>query len=131
MRLGMAGIDDYRRVDLHGRVAGADRHGLIGLLYAELLEALSKAAGAAQRGDREAASRASTRALSVLGGLTDSLDRDRGGEVAAILGSLYGRSVATTIAALRTLDAAGFRGVHDRIADVAEAWASIAPDRRP
>lgn len=126
-----SGIDDYRWVDLRGRIAGSDRHGLISLLYTELLDATLRATGAAERGDREAASRASARALSILGGLTDSLDPARGGEIAAILGSLYARSVATMIAALRTLDAAAFRGVHDRIADVAAAWASIAPDTQP
>lgn len=127
----MAGIDDYRAVELRGRIASADRHGLISLLYAELLDALARAAGAASRCDREATSRAAARALSVLAALTDSLDPDRGGEVAAILGSLYGRSVAATIAAMRTLDASALRTVHARIADVAAAWASIAPDRRP
>lgn len=115
----------YTQVDVVSRVEGADPHGLVTILYDELLQALDAMALAAarkdfgQRGDRQA------RALRLLSGLETSLDFEAGGEIATGLARIYREARRLVIAAGRENDAAKIAQAREMLAGIAEAWGQI------
>lgn len=119
----------YGAVDASAKVAGADRHGLIQLLFDEFGVSLARAESACTRGDRTARSQAASKALSILAALSSSLDTERGGEVAALLGTVYARASSDLIAAAKTEDAEDYRRIALRVADIASAWRLIGERR--
>lgn len=119
----------YREIDMGARVAAADRHGLIQLLFDELAFALAQAEMACRQSDRTARSRASARAMSILSGLSSSLDSERGGEVAALLGAVYAKASADIITASRTESPRHYSEIASRINDIASAWRLIGTRR--
>ena len=123
------GPDQYRHLRLQSDVGAADRHGLIALMFGELRLSLTAASGATVRNDRAATSSHAARALSILAGLSQSLDHGRGGEVAALLAATYAQASGAVMMAMRSGDAQAFAAVRDRIGDVADAWSAIAPGK--
>ena len=115
----------YQSVDVVSRVESADPHGLVMLLYDELLQALDAMALAAtrkdfgQRGDRQA------RALRLLSGLETSLDFEAGGEIATGLARIYREARRLVIAAGRENDAAKITQARFMLSEIAEAWEQI------
>lgn len=107
------------------RVAAADRHGLIQLLFDELGVALARAEVACRQNDRAARSHASARAMAILSGLSSSLDSERGGEVAALLGAVYAKASADLITAGRNETPSGYADIAARVHDIASAWRLI------
>lgn len=122
----MAGVAQaYRGVDSAARVAMADRHGLVQLMFDELVAALGRAQAACERRERAARSHAAGQALSILAGLSSALDAERGGEVAALLASVYAQSSAEIIAAGQSERPEAYAAVAARIADIGDAWRLI------
>mgnify|MGYP003576456337 FL=1 len=115
----------YQTVDLNSRVGGATPHGLVELLYDDLLLALRQAAFAMERGQHERKSERVTRALSVLFALEGGLDFAKGGEVAASLSSLYRGARERVTRASIANDAQTVRDVAEGIAEIAAAWKQI------
>ncbi len=75
----------YRTVDLTTRIEGASSHGLVAILYEELLTALSRLRGPGKRAEVH------SRVLAILTALDTGLDHDKGGEVAAMLAEFTAR----------------------------------------
>ncbi len=115
----------YQTVDLNSRVGGASPHGLVELLYDDLLLALRQAAFAMERGQHERKSERVTRALSVLFALEGGLDFARGGEVAASLSSLYRGARERVTRASIANDARTVLDVAEGIGEIASAWKQI------
>lgn len=115
----------YQAVDVVSRVEGADPHGLVTILYEELLKALDAMAVAmarkefGQRGERQ------SKALRVLSGLEASLDFEEGGEIAVGLARVYREARRLVIAAGRDNDAAKIEQAREMMSGIAEAWAQI------
>lgn len=120
----------YQAVDVTSRVEGADQHGLVTILYDELLKSLDAMALAAarkdfgQRGERQA------RALRLLSGLETSLDFDQGGDIALGLARIYREARRLVLAAGRENDAAKISQAREMLAGIAEAWANIRAEQR-
>ena len=116
----------YQTVDLSSRIEGASPHGLVAILFDELLKAIDAMAAAmrerdwGQRGTRQA------RILSILHGLESSLDLDGGGDIAASLLAIYREARRQVIASGRDNDAEQLARTRAMLADIASAWESIA-----
>jgi flagellar secretion chaperone FliS len=115
----------YAAVDTGSRVEGASAHGLVRILFDELLLALEASALALRTGDRNKAFDKQTRALAILHALETSLDFERGGEIAVNLARVYREVRRRVITASAESDAAVMENARDLIAQIAEAWKQI------
>lgn len=78
----------YQSVNTETSIMDADPHRLIQLLIDGALARIAKAIGCVQRGEIEEKNKTINRAISIIGGLRDSLDMDAG-ELASNLERLY------------------------------------------
>jgi len=134
-------LKSYSQVDLNAGVAGASPHRLITMLYDGALAAISKAKTHMQQGsvqDIAEKGRLISRAIAIIeDGLITSLDKEVGGELAQNLVSLYEYFAYRLVHANIKNDIAVLDEVSERLSELREAWASIAPkqttqgDRNP
>lgn len=116
----------YGEVDMRGRVEAATPHGLVQMLFDELVAALRQAELCIRNGDIERKSEKISRALSILHGLEASLDFEKGGDVADSLVTVYRNVRAEVLAANRHNAPERARSAGAMIAEVSEAWRAIA-----
>ncbi len=116
----------YGGIDLRGRVETATPHGLVQLLFDELLATMRQAELCIRNKDRTRKSERVTRALTILHGLEANLDHARGGDLAGHLSSVYRQARADITAASRLEDADRAKSASLLIAEIAGAWRAIA-----
>ena len=115
----------YRTVDLSSRIESANPHGLVAILFDELLKSIDAMTAAmrardfGQRGTRQA------RALSILNGLETSLDLEAGGELALSLLAIYREARRALLAAGRDNDPEQLANIRATLAEIASAWETI------
>jgi flagellar secretion chaperone FliS len=115
----------YRDIDVAARVQGATPHGLILIMFDEVLKSVGvmQAAEAIQDAARRNAAQA--RAISLLHGLESSLDYTRGGEIAQNLGRIY-REARRLLGPTPGIDRqTALSQVHDMLTTVSSAWEAI------
>jgi flagellar protein FliS len=114
----------YQDVDVAARVEGATPHALIAILFDELLKAIDLIAAADRSEDYVRITAAKSRALSLLHGLEDGLDFERGGEMARTLGTIYreGRRLLAISGPERQPALAQARAM---IEEISSAWREI------
>ena len=83
------GLAQYQQVNTESGVENATPHRLIQMLMEGVLQRLAEAKGALQRSAVSDKGEAIGKALSIVGGLRDSLNREVGGEMAENLDDLY------------------------------------------
>jgi flagellar protein FliS len=83
------GLAQYQQVNTQAGVEGASPHRLIQMLMEGVLQRLAEAKGAMQRQRLADKGEAIGKAITILGGLDNSLNKDVGGEMAASLDDLY------------------------------------------
>jgi len=113
----------YRDIEVAARVQGASPHGLVQIMFDELLKGLDTL-GAAEKNGIMRPGEVQSRVLSLLHGLEATLDYARGGEIAVSLGTIYRearRLVGTTGAGRRE----ALTQARDMLGDIAGAWSSI------
>jgi flagellar protein FliS len=116
----------YAHVELEGRVAAADPHGLIAMLFDGAIMALGQAEAALQRRDVAAKAKGISRAVSILGeGLRASLDTDAGGSLAVQLDELYAYMMHRLLHANLKNDAAAVVEVKRLLGELRGAWMGI------
>jgi flagellar secretion chaperone FliS len=116
----------YRMLDLQSRVASASPHGLVGLLYEELLRSLDLIIAQYAQDKAIAGNAHLAKALSIILALESSLDFANGGDLAPVLNRIY-RSAARTLNEATKEDNVGkVEGVRDAISDIAYAWQALA-----
>ena len=113
----------YRDIDVAARVHSASPHGLITIMFDELLRALDTLC-AAERLAGQPQGAVQARAVSILHGLEAALDYSRGGEIAVNLGRIYreGRRLIATSGAARGESLGQARQM---IGYIAGAWVEI------
>jgi flagellar protein FliS len=121
---GRAGAQ-YRNVDVATRIEGASPHRLVGILFEELLTAISGMKSAALQRDPLRRSESQARALSILTALESSLDFERGGDIAMMLSSVYREARGLLVTAAREDGAASLDEARKMLAEIAEAWSAI------
>lgn len=115
----------YAAVDTGSRVEGATPHGLVRILFDELLLALEASGLALRQGDRHKAFDKQTRGLAILHALETSLDFEKGGEIAVNLARVYREVRRRVLAAAAENDAVKMEDARALIADIADAWRQI------
>ena len=119
-------IRAYQQAEQDFFVDGADAHGLVEILYRELISALERAEAAIAAKDYALRAQEVTRALTIIYVLGSSLDFEKGGEVAVSLGQFYEWARLNVIEASRVASAERLETVRKAVADIADAWRSIA-----
>ncbi len=116
----------YRMLDLQSRVASASPHGLVGLLYEELLRSLDLIAAKHKQGKVIAGNTHLSRALSIIVALESSLDFANGGDLAPVLHRIYRSSARSLNEAAKDNDITKIDYVRSAISDIAYAWQALA-----
>lgn len=113
-------------LDLQSRVASASPHGLVGLLYEELLRSLDLIVAQHAQGKVIAGNAHLAKALSIIVALESSLDFANGGELAPVLNRIY-RSAARSLNEAARDDVIGkIEEVRAAISDIAYAWQALS-----
>lgn len=115
----------YQTVDLSSRIEGASPHGLVAILFEELLKSLDALSVAWERKDFTQRGARQSRALSILHGLEASLDVEKGGEVAQSLAAIYSEARRLVIAAGKHNDPGAVKRARDMLGEIATAWEAI------
>lgn len=115
----------YQNVDLTSRIESASPHGLVGILFDELLKALDAMAAAARRKDFGQRGTKQSRALSILHGLESSLDYKTGGEIADSLGTIYAEARRLIVAGGRDNDPEHVVRAREMLHQIASAWEQL------
>ena len=84
-----AALKSYAKVQYRSDVEIASPHRLIDMLYQGAIERIVQAKGAMQYGNAELKGKKINSAVSIVGGLRESLDVDSGGDLAHNLDNLY------------------------------------------
>lgn len=117
----------YRDIDVAARVQGATPHGLIQIMFEELLKGLDTLAAAETMHDLARRNAAQARAISLLHGLESSLDYARGGEIADNLGHIY-REARRLLGPTPGMDrGTAIAQARDMVSTISGAWEAIGP----
>ena len=115
----------YRNMELQSRVASASPHGLISLLYEELLRSLDLLTATATRGSSISGNPHHGKAVSILIALESSIDFANGGDLAGVLQRIYRSAVRTLNDAARANDISRISELRAAISEIAYAWAAL------
>lgn len=124
---GFAGAASRRYAAVHAssRIESASPHGLVKILFDELLLAIDASAVAMDHGDRAKATDKYIRAISIIHALDSSLDFDRGGDIATGLAQIYREARRLMIFAHQSGTSVDARKAHAIISEIADAWNRI------
>lgn len=114
----------YQDVDVSARVEGATPHTLIAILFDELLKAIDLIAAADRSADHVRITAARSRALSLLHGLEDGLDFERGGEIARTLATIY-REARRLLSISGPERQSALTQAREMIVEISGAWREI------
>ena len=117
----------YRDVDTNSRVAGASAHELVNILFDEVLLRLEQTIRHGERGDIAAMLQARARASNILSGLEESLDFEKGGDLALALHKIYVEAGKRINAASHPDKTSELVSARQMLAEIAGAWKAIAP----
>jgi len=106
----------------------ASPHQLILLLFNGAIESLSVASGAIENKNIELRGKHISRSVSIVNGLRDMLDIDKGGEVADNLYSLYSYMAREIFSAGFHNDLSTLENIRQMLMDIRESWEKIPID---
>lgn len=115
----------YAAVHSGSRTEGATPHGLVKILFDELILALEAAALAERNGDRMKVSDKQARAMSILFALESSLDYDKGGDIAMGLAQIYREARRLLMQGAKERSADPVDQARVMVAEIADAWNQI------
>ncbi len=118
-------MNAYAATAVQSALEGASPHRLIQMLLDGALDKIAVARGCLERGDPAGKGRHVSWAISIVSGLRASLDRERGGEIAANLDALYDYMERRLVEANRQNDAAILDEVAGLLRQIKEAWDAI------
>ena len=118
-------LKQYKNVGAKSAVEEASPHRLVQMLMDGALSQIASASGFMGRNETARKGAAIGQAISIIGGLQDSLDYDNGGEIAANLGRLYDYMVRRLSEANMENDVEKLREVHGLLGQIKEAWDQV------
>ncbi|MFD1106774.1 flagellar export chaperone FliS [Sphingobium olei] len=122
---GGAAARRYAAVHSGSRTEGATPHGLVKILFDELLLAMDAAALAERNGDRTKVSDKQARAMSILFALESSLDFEKGGDVATGLAQIYREARRLLLTGAQERSTEPVERARAIVGEIAEAWDQI------
>ena len=121
----------YRDIDVAARVEGATPHGLVMIMFDELLKGIDTLGAIETSPDQVRSNAVQARVISLLHGLELSLDYKRGGEIADNLGRIY-REARRLLGPVPGIDRrTALTQARDMLATVSGAWEAIGPEVNP
>lgn len=120
-----AALKSYAKVHYRANVEIASPHRLIDMLYEGAIERIVQAKGAMEYGNIELKGSKINSAVSIVGGLRESLNTDVGGELAMNLDNLYVYIQGLLSAAHIKNDAAKLDEAITLLGDLRSAWKQI------
>lgn len=120
-------LQSYGAVHNRGRVEGADPAQLIALLFDAGVDALLAAEAHLARGAWQEKCASLEKASEILLALKNSLDLERGGELASTLDALYTYCLRRVLGANAKSDAAAAREVRGYLEELRGAWRHLPP----
>lgn len=122
----------YQSVSAHGRVAGADPHGLVLMLMDGALERLATVRGCLERGEIARKAQLLHSCITLITELRGCLNIPGGGELAHNLSDLYDYMLRLLLRANVESNIDCVREVSNLLAEIRGAWVAIGPEvRRP
>ena len=122
MSVNLSALRQYKNVDLKATVATASPHKLIQMLFEGALDALAQSKGAIERSDLELRTKQLNKASSIVLGLQDTLDTEKGGEIAENLNALYDYILRALMEANRNNDAEKVQEAMNLLVEVKIGW---------
>lgn len=117
----------YRSTDLHSRCEQSSKRDLVIMMYDGAIDAIRLAREYALRQEKRAASASSSRAMTILTALRETLDLQGGGPVAAHLNDFYQFLIRRLVRAGATGSTDDLADCQDLLSQVREAWVVINP----
>lgn len=124
------GARQYQKMNVETSVADATPHQLIAMLLEGLVSRLAMAKGFIQREDYEGKSKCLGSAITIVGALQDSLDMDKGGDIAVNLDRLYLYMIRRVFAAGVANDCDIIDEVIGLVKTIKEGWDGIKEEVR-
>ncbi|GJM04250.1 MAG: B-type flagellar protein FliS [marine bacterium B5-7] len=119
-------LKQYNKINLHTGIESASPHRLIQMLLEGALGKLAQAKGHMKLSDVAKKGEDVSMAISIIGGLRDSLDHEKGGEIAINLDSLYEYMTYRLMEANLKNDVAMLDEVYGLLMEIKSAWDAIA-----
>lgn len=115
----------YSEVALSTRVASADPHQLVQILFEEALSDLARGVRAMELQDYAAKSRYLSHAATIVAALEASLDHGKGGEIAGSLAIIYKFVRQRILRGAARNDPAQLKAASSALGEIADAWRQI------
>ncbi len=123
----MSAMKQYQQVGVKAQVTEADPHRLIQMLMQGGLDRIAQAKGAMERDAFAEKGVLIGKAINIIGGLRDALDKSIGGELAENLDRLYEYMTMRLFEASRHNDIDKLNEVGRLLCEIKVAWDQIAP----
>ncbi len=124
------GLDQYRKVGAQSEAEFANPHRLIQMLMEGALEKIAKAKGFMEHGNVAEKGRHVSWAISIIDGLRLSLDKEKGGEIAENLDSLYEYMTRRLVQANAENSASYLDEVASLLLEIKSGWDAIPEEVR-
>ncbi|MBK3747877.1 flagellar export chaperone FliS [Stutzerimonas balearica] len=124
----MAAMRQYQQVGVKAQVTEADPHRLIQMLMQGGLDRIAQARGAMLRQAYAEKGALIGKAINIVGGLRDVLDKEAGGELAENLERLYEYMTMRLFEASRHNDVSKLDEVASLLSEVKNGWDAIGPN---
>lgn len=124
----MAAMRQYQQVGVKAQVTEADPHRLIQMLMQGGLDRIAQARGAMLRQAYAEKGVLIGKAINIVGGLRDVLDKEAGGELAENLERLYEYMTMRLFEASRYNDVGKLDEVASLLSEVKSGWDAIGPN---
>jgi len=119
------GVNQYTNVHNESGLADASPHRLIQMLMEGFLARVNAAKGAMASSDMELKAVYISRAMAIVGGLSESIDLEKGGEIAVNLSQLYNYMTNRLLQASRENDEQILDEVASLMREIKEGWDAI------
>lgn len=119
-------LRQYQQVNTQAQLVEASPHRLIQMLFEGALDRLAQAQGALKRGQVAEKGLLIGKAVNIVSGLRESLNKEQGGQLAENLDGLYEYMVRQLTQANLTNDAQALQHVAALLREVKEGWDGIA-----
>lgn len=124
-------LRNYQQVSTQSQLAEASPHRLIQMLYQGALDRIAQAQGAMSRGEVSQKGVLISKAIDIVNGLRQALDKEKGGEYAQNLDGLYEFMGQRLLQANMSDDLKSLELVSSLLRKVKDGWDGIAPAPAP
>jgi len=119
-------LKQYNKINLQTGIESASPHRLIQMLMEGALARLAQSKGHMKANSIAQKGEDISMAISIIGGLRDSLDHKKGGEIATNLDSLYEYMTYRLMESNLKNDISMIDEVHDLLMEIKSAWDELA-----